>query len=225
VTAPAAKATPASHAPLIPAAGIAHVLRGLGVASDIAEVAPVLPPCLATVISGAVRVACVLNDGAWEASTALNDEEQCDTIAVLAAWHATGVRASAALSELLAVSLSPHGHLFPRGTDTEAAFGVYYGVLDAAVTRRVGRRREYDDGRRRRLEEVGRSAKTASTVASAVGLGATVLSFCAGASFLPGLLLARSVAAVAGSAGVVKSIAGSVPTLAQVRSYGRARVM
>lgn len=214
----AASASPSAAAvqSLIPATRITHILRGLGVPEDAAELASTLPPEMAAVVSGAVRVACILNDGAWAASTALNDEEVCDTVVVLASWRETCSQASTALDALLSAPLSSRTPLFPRGTDTEVAFSAFRGILDDAVNRRIARRREYDSLRKRRLDELGASVQTASRVASAVGLGVTALSFCAGASFLPGLLLARSAIAVAG-AGVVKSIAGTVPTLAQVR--------
>lgn len=212
-------ASPASTQPLIPASRISHILRGLGVPEDAAELAATLPPAFATVVSGTVRVACVLNDGAWAASTDLNDEEVCDTAVVLAAWRKACSEASAALDALLSGSLDSRTPLFPRRTDTEAAFSAFRGTLDAAVNRRIARRIEYDASRKRRMDELGASIQVASRVASAVGLGVTALSFCAGASFLPGLLLARSAVAVAG-AGVVKSVAGSIPTLAQVGRGG-----
>jgi hypothetical protein len=200
---------------LIPAERLAAVLHGLGVADSEAEVASRLPPAFVSVVSGAVRLACVLNDGAWSASSDLNDEEQCDTVAVLARWRDVRTEASSALDALLGASCDPHGALFPRRTDTETAFRALGDVLDAAVTRRIARRRQFDEMRKQRLDLLGKSVKSASSVASAVGLGATVISFCAGASFLPGLLLARSAVAVAGASYITK-ITGAVPTLAQV---------
>ena len=140
---------------LIPAAKLPQAIIGLGIKSDVANLAARLPQCFSSVVSSAVYLVCFLNDGAWEASTSLEDEEACDTVAVLAAWGETRKKAAALLDFLLSKKADDKTQLFPRSTDTEAAFKEFSSVLNCAVARRVERRRDFDAHRKQRLDFPG----------------------------------------------------------------------
>ena len=68
------------------------------------------------------------------------------------------------------------------------------------------------------LTSLASGAQAISNVVKAVGLGASALTFFAGSSSLPNILgsSGASSAIAAAGAGVVKSLASSIPTLAQV---------